>query len=108
MKILVLQHAAVEHPGIFRDFLSEDGHEWHAVKLDEGETAPPLDGFDALWVMGGPMDVWQEDKHPWLKDEKRLIQDAVEQRVHKRQRSVFCRSCKQKRACRALFSMDCL
>jgi len=80
MKILVLQHATCEHPGIFRDFLKEDGHEWHAVELDQGETAPPLDGFDALWVMGGPMDVWQEDAHPWLRDEKRLIQDAVQER----------------------------
>lgn len=80
MKILVLQHAAAEHPGIFREFLAEDGHEWVPVELDEGETPPPLDGFDALWVMGGPMDVWQEDEHPWLKDEKALIRDAVETR----------------------------
>ena len=80
MKILVLLHVSCEHPGIFREFLKEDGHEWHAVELDEGETAPPLDGFDALWVMGGPMDVWQEDAHPWLKEEKRLIQDAVQER----------------------------
>ncbi|HIC60976.1 MAG TPA: type 1 glutamine amidotransferase, partial [Rhodospirillales bacterium] len=26
MKILVLQHLRAEHPGIFRDFLKEDGH----------------------------------------------------------------------------------
>ncbi len=80
MKILVLQHASCEHPGIFREFLKEDGHEWLAVELDQGETAPPLDGFDALWVMGGPMDVWQEDAHPWLQEEKRLIRDAVKER----------------------------
>ena len=45
-----------------------------------GETPPPLDGFDALWVMGGPMDVWEEDIHPWLIDEKALIREAVEGR----------------------------
>ena len=38
MHILVLQHERVEHPGIFRDFLKEDGHTWDAVELDEGET----------------------------------------------------------------------
>jgi GMP synthase-like glutamine amidotransferase len=80
MKILVLQHARCEHPGIFRSFLEEDGHTWQAVELDEGETAPALDGFDALWVMGGPMDVWQEDAHPWLRAEKDLIRDAVADR----------------------------
>jgi len=80
MHILVLQHARVEHPGIFRDFLREDGHTWDAIELDEGEDLPALDGYDALWVMGGPMDVWQEDAHPWLVAEKALIRDAVEVR----------------------------
>ncbi len=80
MKILVLQHAASEHPGEFRRFLAEDGHEWVPVELDAGETPPPLDGFDALWVMGGPMDVWQDDEHSWLVGEKALIREAVEGR----------------------------
>jgi GMP synthase-like glutamine amidotransferase len=79
MHILVLQHASVEHPGIFRTFLEEDGHSWVAVNLDQGEPLPPLDGFDALWVLGGPMDVWQEDQHPWLIEEKQYIRKAVEE-----------------------------
>jgi len=79
MHILVLQHARSEHPGIFRNFLREDGHTWDAVELDEGEALPPLDGYDALWVMGGPMDVWQEDEYPWLKEEKVFMRKAVEE-----------------------------
>jgi len=80
MHILVLQHASVEHPGVFRSFLKEDGHSWDAVELDEGEALPSLDGYDALWVMGGPMDVWQEDSHPFLAQEKTYIKEAVEDR----------------------------
>lgn len=80
MNILVLMHARVEHPGRLRAFLAEDGHRWTAVEMDEGETPPPLDGFDALWALGGPMDVWQEDAHPWLKAEKALIREAVAER----------------------------
>ena len=80
MKLLVLQHARVEHPGIFREFLYEDGHDWHPVHLDEGEAVPSLEGYDALWVMGGPMDVWQEDEHAFLAPEKALIREAVEER----------------------------
>lgn len=80
MQILVLQHARVEHPGSFRAFIEEDGHDWVPVHLDEGEKLPALDGFDALWVMGGPMDVWQEQEHPWLRPEKALIREAVEER----------------------------
>lgn len=77
MRILVFQHIACEHPGIFRDFLAADGIAYDAVELDAGETIPPLDRYDALWVMGGPMDVWEEDQHPWLVTEKAAIRDAI-------------------------------
>ncbi len=80
MDILVLQHARVEHPGAFREYLAEDGHNVTAIELDEGEEIPGLDGFDALWVLGGPMDVWEEDAHPWLAGEKALIREAVAKR----------------------------
>ncbi|MFP6742009.1 MAG: type 1 glutamine amidotransferase, partial [Alphaproteobacteria bacterium] len=80
MRLLVFQHIDIEHPAIFRDFLAEDGVEWDEVELDEGEPIPPLDGYDALWVMGGPMDVWQEDEHPWLVPEKAAVREAVAMR----------------------------
>ena len=80
MRILVFQHADVEHPAIFRDFLAEDGIAWDAVELDAGEAIPSLEGYDQLWVMGGPMDAWQEAEHPWLAAEKRAIREAVIER----------------------------
>ena len=77
MRLLVFQHIACEHPGQLRQYLDADGIDWRAVELDAGEPIPPLEDYDALWVMGGPMDVWQEDEHPWLKAEKAFIRDAV-------------------------------
>jgi GMP synthase-like glutamine amidotransferase len=78
MKFLVLQHVAVEHPGILRDFWRDAGVTWDAVELDEGEAIPSnLAGYDAMIAMGGPMDVWQEDAHPWLKTEKAAIREWV-------------------------------
>src|SRR3972149_7849453 len=78
MKFLVLQHLAVEHPGVLRDFWHDAGVTWDAVELDEGEAIPSdLAGYDAMIAMGGPMDVWQEDAHPWLKTEKAAIRDWV-------------------------------
>lgn len=77
MHLLVLQHETVEHPGIFRRFLAEDGHTYDAVELQMGEALPSPERYDALWVMGGPMDVWEEDTHPWLIDEKAFIRRAV-------------------------------
>ena len=77
MKILVFQHLAVEHPGIFTGLWQQAGHEITTVELDDGEPIPPLDGFDVLVVMGGPMDVWQEAELPWLIAEKAAIRRFV-------------------------------
>jgi GMP synthase-like glutamine amidotransferase len=77
MRFLVFQHVSVEHPGIFREFLRADSIAWDAVELDAGEPIPDLDRYDALLVFGGPMDVWQEDAHPWLVPEKAAIRRWV-------------------------------
>ena len=78
MNILVLQHAEAEHPGIFRSFLDEDGHSWTTIHLYRGDQLPvSMAGYDALWVLGGLMDVWQEEENPWLVVEKAFIQRAV-------------------------------
>jgi len=77
MRLLVFQHIDCEHPGMLRKFLQEDGIEWTAVELDEGEAIPALADYDALWVMGGPMDVWDVEEHPWLVPEKRAIRTWV-------------------------------
>lgn len=77
MRLLVFQHIACEHPGSLRNYLREDGVEWDAIQLDEGGRIPDLDPYDALWVMGGPMDVWDVAEHPWLIEEKKAIRRWV-------------------------------
>jgi GMP synthase-like glutamine amidotransferase len=77
VKFLVFQHLAVEHPGVFREFMRQDGITWDTVELDIGERIPPLSDYDALLVFGGPMDVWQEEEHPWLIAEKTAIRSFV-------------------------------
>ena len=77
MKVLVLQHLDVEHPGEFRDCFREDGVHWDVVHLDRGEGIPDLSAYDCMLVMGGPQDVWEEDAHPWLVPEKVAIRQFV-------------------------------
>ncbi|MGI9608027.1 MAG: type 1 glutamine amidotransferase [Acidimicrobiales bacterium] len=77
MHLLVFQHIDCEHPGQLRSFLAENEVEWTAVALDAGDAIPPLGEFDALWVMGGPMDVWDVAEHPWLIPEKEAIRRWV-------------------------------
>jgi len=77
MKFLVLQHINIEHPGIFLKFMKEDNIKIDTVELDENEKIPNLDPYDAMIVMGGPMDTWQEETYPWLKSEKEAIHKFV-------------------------------
>jgi GMP synthase (glutamine-hydrolysing) len=80
-KVLVLQHISCEPPGIFEDVLVARGAAITRVELDEGEPIPPLSGFDALVVMGGPMGAYEDDRYPWIDNELATIAEAVERRM---------------------------
>jgi len=77
MRILVFQHIDCEHPGSLRQFLADDGVQWDAIYLHRGDKIPSFDNYDALWVMGGPMDVWDIEENPWLVAEKAAIRHWV-------------------------------
>ena len=77
-RALVLQHHPDEDPGALGPLLTAAGLEVTTVELDHNEPIPPLDGYDVLLAMGGPMDVWQEAEHPWLVAEKAAIRHWVE------------------------------
>ena len=57
--------------------MKEDNIKIDTVELDENEKIPNLDPYDAMIVMGGPMDTWQEETFPWLKPEKEAIHKFV-------------------------------
>lgn len=78
MRFLVLQHSPLDHPGVMRDYLEEDGIAWDAINTFAGQAIPPLDDYAALIVMGGPQQIDQETEHPWLVMEKDFIRRTVE------------------------------
>ena len=76
-RLLVLQHARVEPPGVYEHELRERGVPFDRFVLDEGEPAPDWRPYAGLVVMGGGMGVYEADRHPWLKAELALIGEAV-------------------------------
>ena len=79
MRILVLQHLESDHPGMLRSCLSDYDVTWDAVLLENGQKIPDLNVYDAMLVMGGPMNVWDIEKYPWLVEEKNAIRFWVEE-----------------------------
>jgi len=59
--ILVFKHMPSQNPGIFRDFAESQNVNFIEIDLHAGDKIPDLKDFDALWVMGGSMNVWEED-----------------------------------------------
>ena len=77
-KIYVLQHHPVENLGTIADALEGAALAWQYVRVHDGQPVPAsMKGAGGLIVMGGPMGVDQTDRHPWLCDEMRLIEDAM-------------------------------
>jgi GMP synthase (glutamine-hydrolysing) len=78
-KIYVLQHHPVEALGTIADALEGAALAWQYVRVFDGQPVPAnMKGAGGLIVMGGPMSVYQAERHPFLHDEMRLIQAAVE------------------------------
>jgi GMP synthase (glutamine-hydrolysing) len=75
--LLVLQHIACEPPAAFEHELRARGLDLVRVELDEGEALPDLREFSATIVMGGPMGAYEEERHPWLGEEKRTLGAAA-------------------------------
>lgn len=76
-RITVLQHFWCENAGIFDTALSELGHQVAYVKLFDNEALPVPDSFDGLLVMGGPMNVDEIDRNPWLVAERELLTTCI-------------------------------
>lgn len=78
MNVHWLQHAAHEDLGCIAPWLAARGDQVTHTRLYAGETLPAVDTFDWLMVMGGPMNIYQYERHPWLRAEKQLIRAAVD------------------------------
>ena len=79
-RILVFQHVPHEDLGTLDYLLRAAGFEIHTVKFWGADPAPGnLEGFAALIALGGPMGVYEADKHPYLAMETRLIETALDQ-----------------------------
>jgi GMP synthase (glutamine-hydrolysing) len=76
-QLLVLQHAGCEPPGVYEDEARDRGVTLDRVLLDEHPELPDWRPYAGIVVMGGAMGAYEEDAHPWLAAEKRLIAEAV-------------------------------
>jgi GMP synthase-like glutamine amidotransferase len=77
VRIHSLQHVPFEDIGSLNKDIQKNGFSLHTTHWYKGDSAPPLESFDVLIVMGGPMGVHDESIYPWLVEEKKFIASAI-------------------------------
>lgn len=78
MRINSLLHEPFEDTGCIRLWAEKRGHPFMETLVYEGEPFPSPDDFDLLVIMGGTMNIYEEEKFPWLPPEKEFIRASID------------------------------
>ncbi|MCX7014073.1 MAG: hypothetical protein NTW86_16220 [Candidatus Sumerlaeota bacterium] len=77
MKALAILHVESEGSGTRGEFLAAGGAEIRYARLYAGDVLPASpEGLDALVSMGGPMNVYEEERYPFLAAETEFLRQA--------------------------------
>jgi len=78
MRIHYLQHVLHEGLGYIEEWVSISGHSLTSTKYFEDPKLPEINEIDWLIIMGGPMSVNDENRFPWLEEEKKFIRRTID------------------------------
>jgi GMP synthase (glutamine-hydrolysing) len=78
--VCAIQHVPVEGLGLIADVLKASDITVKLIRPFKGDRVPRrLGRHSGLILMGGPMGVYDQHKHPFLSDEMRLLEDALKE-----------------------------
>ena len=78
VNVLVMKHVDIEGPGLIEDCLRQEKIPYQILTLESGLHLPKLDDFTHLVILGGPMNVYEEDRYPFLRIEDLFIKEAIQ------------------------------
>ncbi len=78
MRIHFVEHVPFEGPANLGKWAKAKEHVVSRTFLYNGEEFPRVEMFDWLFIMGGPMNIHEEHKYPWLKNEKAFIEKSID------------------------------
>ncbi len=77
MRIHSLEHEPFEGMANIELWAKNRGHSISRTLFFNNEELPEMNDFDWLFIMGGSMNIYEEEKYPWLREEKNLIAEAI-------------------------------
>lgn len=78
MNVLIIKHVENEGPGLIEYVLNETKIPYEILNLEVTSYLPKIDHFTHLILLGGPMNVYEEERYPFLKKEDLLIKEAIQ------------------------------
>lgn len=79
--ILFVKHAQTEGPGILGDFFKETSWQIRTVELWNKEILPKVNDCEAIISLGGPMNVYETEKYPFLEKEEDFLKTALDKKI---------------------------
>lgn len=77
-EVLVIRQVSFEGPARLATALDRAGVDWRLVAADEEPLPATVEGLRAVCLLGGPMGAEDEEDHPFLVAERRLLAAALE------------------------------
>lgn len=82
MNVLIIKHIDIEGPGLIEEILKEYGISYQMINLEKDILSKNPDDFSHIIILGGPMNVYEEDRYPFLKEEDLLIKESILKQKH--------------------------
>jgi GMP synthase (glutamine-hydrolysing) len=76
--VLFIKHIAIEGPETIGRFFDRNGLRCRTIDLSLGDPLPKdLSDCEAVVCLGGPMNIYEEARFPFLREENRFIQEVI-------------------------------
>lgn len=72
------QHVPFEDPCVIKKWADDNGFNVTKTEFFKHFKLPDVREIDWLVIMGGPMNIYEYDKYPWLAEEKTFIKSCID------------------------------
>ncbi|MDR4509771.1 MAG: type 1 glutamine amidotransferase [Candidatus Brocadiaceae bacterium] len=80
--VVFIKHIDIEGPGTIADFLEDNRIDYTVIDLPHGDTLPKAKKtIHSVVCLGGPMNVYEEEKYPFLAEEDCFLKELVKKDV---------------------------
>jgi GMP synthase (glutamine-hydrolysing) len=78
MNVLIVKHVDNEGPGLIEPCLKRENITYRVLSIEKEGSFPKVDDWSHIVLLGGPMNVYEENRYPFLKKEDLFIKESIQ------------------------------